>query len=333
MSENDKNINYYDLSAKYLSGEASKAEVEQLEQWVLSSADNKAHFQQFKKAWIWSGVGGNYQKIDVQKEWTAISGQLFGGAKVVPMQAKSGRRLSVMLSVAAAVVLLIVASVWLFQYLDGNKAVEVITENQVEEDRLPDGTQVALNQFSALTFEEQPERNVRKVKLTGDAFFEVEHDTTRPFLVTTENVSIEVLGTDFYVDARANQPRIEVIVQSGEVAVTAGAQRVVLGPDEKGVYDKATSSLTKRKNEDNNYLAWKTDILTFNAAKLEKVVFDLNRRFHAQISLADPALGNCEITATYEGQSLEAIVRIIEQTLNITANIEGEEVVFSGACE
>lgn len=333
MAEDNKNIDYYNLSARYLSGEASDSEVSQLEEWVLASDENKLTFQNFKKAWILSGIQGNYQKIEVEKEWETTAGQLFSSAKVVSISSKPKRRLSFIYGVAAAVVLLIVGSVWLFQFLKSPDYVEVITQNQIEEDQLPDGSEISLNQFSKVKFVTKTEDNSRKVELTGDAFFDVERDTLRPFIISTQNIEIEVLGTSFYVDSRVDQPSIQVIVESGSVSMIAGNQQIVLTADEIGIYDKSSGNLSKRQNDDVNYLAWKTGVLEFETTNLEKVVFDLNRRFHAEVSLANPALGVCEITATYANQSLEAIARIIERTLEIQADINGKVIVFSGACK
>lgn len=334
MADDNKNIDYYNLSARYLSGEASDSEVSQLEQWVLASTENKSVFQNFKKAWILSGIQGDYQKIEVEKEWKTTAAKLFPQAKVVALPVKSKRKLSFFLGAAAAVALLIVASVWLFQYLNTPNYVEVVTQNEIEEGQLPDGSQISLNQYSKVRFDTKAQDTLRKVELIGDAFFDVERDSLRPFLITTQNIEIEVLGTSFYVDSRVDQPSIQVIVASGAVAVKAGTQEIVLAANETGIYDKASGALSKKQNDNTNYLAWKTGILDFEATNLETVIFDLNRRFHAQVTLANPALGTCEITATYENLSLEAIARVIERTLNIKADIDGKNIVFSGrACD
>lgn len=330
MAEDNKNIDYYNLSARYLSGEASDPEVKQLEQWVLASAENKTLFQNFKKAWILSGIQGDYQNIEVGKEWKTIAGNLFQEAKVVPLVAKPKRRLSFVFGVAAAVLLLLVASFWLYQSLGAKNYVEVVAENNVEEEQLPDGTQISLNQFSKVRFDTKSAETLRKVELSGDAFFDVERDTLRPFIISTQNIEIEVLGTSFYVDSRKDQPTIQVIVASGRVAMKAGAAQIVLTANETGIYDKASGVLSKKESDDVNYIAWKTGILDFDRTTLEKVVFDLNRRFHANASIADNEIKACEVTATYDNQSLEAIVRIIEQTLGIQATINGNDIVFSG---
>ena len=334
MDEKNKHIDYYELIPKYLSGNASDAEVKLLEDWVLSSPENKQQFKAFKKSWILSGIDGNGQNIDVEQEWEKVTGQLFSEGKVVPMKAKSGRRIGLFLRVAAAAVVLLVASIWIFNVINGDDFIEVVTQNQVQEDELPDGTEIALNQFSTLKYTPGENDQYRRVELKGDAFFEVERDTARPFVITTQDVQIEVLGTAFYVDAREDIDQVQVIVQEGSVAVSVKAEKIVLVAGEIGIYDKSEKTLVKNQNEDVNYMAWKTGMLYFDVIPLERVVFDLNRKFHAKISIGDEAIKQCPLDTTFDHQSLDAIIKIIESTFNIKAERKGEEIILTGsACE
>ncbi len=317
---------YIELIPRYLSGNASDAEVQLLEEWVLSSPENKATFTAFKKAWILSGMKAGGVKVNTDQEWESLSGQLFTETKTVALRP----RRNAVLRIAAAVAVLLVAVFLLVQYLGGGEYMELATQNQVEENLLPDGSQISMNQFSSVVYAPRRDKQYRRVELSGDAFFEVERDTARPFVIQAHDLEIEVLGTAFYVDAREDQPEVQVIVQSGTVAVKAGTAKITLTAGEIGIYDKASGTLTEQENQDQNYMAWKTDVLVFEQTTLERVVFDLNRKFHARISIANPALKSCEITATYEGKSLDAIVKIIEKTLSIKAEMKGEEIVFSG---
>ena len=328
--EESPHTDYFQLMAKYLSGNAGDEEIRQLEEWVLSSEENRSEFRTFKKAWVLSGIKNNNLGIDAEKEWQSAAGILFPDAKTVSIQRRQQPRIGLYLRVAAAAVVLLLAGVWLFQYLDGAGSAEYSTENAIADNELPDGSQVALNQYSLVKFAPAANKKVRRVEMKGDAFFEVERDTARPFVIAAQNVQIEVLGTAFYVDAREEQPEVQVIVQSGTVSVSAGGQQVILSAGETGIYDKNSGVLSEKANDDLNYMAWKTNVLTFENTSLERVVFDLNRKFHSRISIANPALLACEITATYEHKSLEAIVKIIEKTLHITAETKDGEIVFSG---
>ncbi|HMQ46739.1 MAG TPA: FecR domain-containing protein [Saprospiraceae bacterium] len=330
MAEQEKHIDFDNLSVKYFSGEASEAEVRQLEEWVLSSKEFRDRFRQFKKAWILTGFESQSQPIDVEKEWTTTAAQLFTPTKLKPLKSNTQRRLWPYLAVAASVLLLITALFWLIPALSASHYKEVVAQNQVEKNQLPDGTQVALNQYTILRFDGKTDKQVRQVALNGDAFFDVKRDTTHPFVITAKEVVVEVLGTSFYVDARPELPFVQVIVQSGTVSMSAAARSVILTAGETGIFDVSSGELSEKKNEDDNYLAWQTNVLVFDNTDLDKVIFDLNRNFHTQISLAHPALGKCKLTAVFERQSLAAILKIIETTLNLSAKTEGGRIVLSG---
>ncbi len=326
MAEENKHIEFSDLTVKYLSGETSDSEVKQLEDWVLESSENKAVFNQIKQAWILSGIENNNHQIDVEKEWNLIDKQLLEKDKVVEMKPRRG--LKFYLSIAAAVAVILAASIWVLIPKDDIQ--EYSVQNQVAVNTLPDGSNVSLNQYSSVAFESKFDKQERRVKLTGDAYFEVERNEDRPFIVDAEDVEVEVLGTTFYVDSREELPNIEVIVQSGTVAVKAQEQRIVLNAGDTGIYEKSSKKLIKQTNEEDNYLGWTTDTLVFEEEKLELVVRSLNRKFHSQIEIDIEDTESCYLTAKFGFDKLEPILKIIEKALDITAERKGEKIILKG---
>ena len=334
MQEDKSHIDYFQLIPKYLSGNASNPEVKLLEEWVLSSPENKSNFNAFKQAWILSGLEKTDQSVDVEQEWRVTADQLFAEGQVVALPVKAKGRSVFFFRIAAAAAVLLLISFGLFQVLNKEAYIEIVAQNEVEEGQLPDGTQISLNQYASIKYALGEKEEYRRLELKGDAFFEVERDTVRPFVITTPEVEIEVLGTAFYVDARTDQAFTQVIVKSGSVSMTTARDQIILTANETGIYDKNTGDLIQQPNEDVNYMAWKTDSLVFDSTPLEAVVFALNRKFHAKVSIGNPVLNTCEITATYQDKSLEAIIKIIEKTLNIETEIKGEEIIFIGqSCE
>ena len=332
MQDQDPNINYSELISRYLSGNASDAEVQQLEAWVLESSENKEAFITFKKAWMLSGMRQTNEEIDVDKQWETTAAQLFEKTKVVKMKPQTNRRR--WLGIAAAIALLVIASIWIFQD-DKGATLMVEAKDEIRSVDLPDGSQVTLNQSSSLRYLADEKEAKRKVELKGDAFFEVERDETKPFVINTAGIEVEVLGTSFYVDARDNQAEIQVIVKSGSVAVRSGATETILTADEKAVFQKATGQLTKQQNKDPNYLSLTTNTLVFEQTRLEEVVFALNRQFQSNITIGNEGLKDCELDATYKDKSLEAILNILDGTFaGIEVKRNGEQIELVGTvCE
>jgi len=270
MKEENKNIDYHELCSKYLSGNATPIEVQQLEAWVLESKKNKEEFLALRQAWLKTNTKVVTKAINLDAEWELIEKQLGQQTKVVDLKPKSN---GLLLKIAAAVAVLVAASLWLFRPTDTGDNLIVFSESEVKEQALTDGSQIALNQFSTASY------------------------------------------------SRDQQDKIQVIVNSGTVAMEIGSQKVILTKGEVGTYVKSSQQLSEQTNDDPNFLAWKTKRLVYDNTPLEKVVYDLNRTFHAQVSLANSELNNCPITATYQNKPLE-----------VKATTNGQQTVISGTC-
>ena len=331
MSEKQSQAYYDDLITRYLSGNATDAEVQELESWVLADPVNKDRFTELKKAWMLSGMR---EKMPVNTEaalqdlWAKTEQK----TKVVKLdRSRSSRR---WLGIAAGILVLVAAVSLLWLQPWQSDSMTVATTDQIELFDLTDGSAVTLNQTSGIAYSYDKKEGVRKVELQGDAFFDVERDEEKPFIIKAREVEIEVLGTSFYVDARSDQPEVQVIVESGRVAVRAGGTEAILEANEKAIFDTETRQLEKVVNQDGNYLALKTGQLQFENSTLEEVVFALNRQYRSVISIGTEALRDCPLTATYNNKSLEAVLTILESSLpGVQIEQSGRTFVINGTCE
>jgi len=333
MQKKDTNDYYLELAAKYLSQNTTPAEVQELEAWVSARRENKEQFIEYKKVWLLTKIEENKKAIDVTKKWKETEHQLFSKkeeAKIIPFKPKKHPKR--WLSIAATITLLLVGSWLYFTYFQVNEIYIANTQNEPQTIELSEGSQVILNQESSVRFTIDKKEKRRSVELTGDAFFEVAKDENLPFVIQAADVEVEVLGTAFYVDARAQEDAIQVIVESGRVAVRANEEEQVLTPNEQAIYTKSTQSFEKQNNEDDNFNALKTNTLAFENASLEIVVFALNRQYNANVRLGNEALKDCEIDATYKDKSLDAILTILSSTFGIEIVKSNEEIVLSGRC-
>lgn len=328
-------IDYSELIPKYLSGNADSGDVQSLEEWVLVSPHNRDLFLTYKKAWILSGISNSQKNLNIDQEWSTLKTQLnipdHDNIKV--LKSRSKYNFSYLARYAAAILIIIASTIGIYRYFNSNKATTVITLNEVKSNTLPDGSEISLNSNSKMTYSVSKEVSAREVTLNGNAFFQVSRDTNRVFKVVADDVIVEVLGTEFYVDAREEQSQIVVIVRSGTVSVTSFTEKIILEAGQTGIYDKKTRSLFKSDNNDVNYLSWKTGILVFEKTELSQVVFDLNRNFGSKIKIENPVLNDCKITATFENKSLESIIKIIEKTLKIKSEVIENGILLTGrAC-
>ena len=323
------NLQIEQLIANYLSGNATDAEVRQLEDWVLQSAENKHQFQTSKKAWMLSNRAQTITDAQVDSNWKSISGELFEEPKVVPMP--KANNFQYLLRFAAALLLTISVGWWMMNSGKTESPLAVQTTDVSKNFDLPDGSNIVLNNSSELSYD--PQKENRKVTLDGDAFFDVKRDETRPFIIDAGGVEVEVLGTSFYVDSREDESTVQVKVASGKVAVRSAGKEQILEKGESAIFEKTTQKLTKESINDKNFDFLKTKTLSFEATPMSEVVYELNRFYNSKIEIEDGALIGCELTGTYKNKSFESILKIIEKTLSIESTATNNGIKFRGNCE
>jgi len=316
-----------ELILKYLSGNVSTSEIAELEAWVAADAEHRAQFMELRKVWMLGAMADGSEAIDIDAAWEHVDKTISAaeGTRVVPM--RSSR---IVWRIAAAVLFLIVAGTVLYLQLNPRDQ-QYFAQDTRQVISLEDGSTVTLNRYAELIWV-RDKSGRRTVALKGDAFFEVAKDPEHPFVIHTEELEVEVLGTSFYVDARTNQPTVDVTVETGRVAVRNGTNEVILSPEEKAIFNKALSTLEKQQNTDPNFVSVKTKTLYFKNSKLDEVARALNRQYQARVRVEQSVLASCALTATFEDKSLEAILQIIASTMDIEIVRQNHDIILRGSC-
>lgn len=217
---------------------------------------------------------------------------------------------------AAAIALLCVMSWSVYQYMKPVTMCTVSTLANQQEIRLPDGTLVTLNHYSTLTYPEEFKAEMRKVELTGEAYFEVSKDKKHPFIVETAPVNVEVLGTHFNVEAYPNDPDVTTTLLEGSVAVSnkLNTHRVILKPNESAIYNKERGSLVCETLEDAaDDIAWREGKLIFNDIPIREIARQLSNTFGVSINIDSKTLQDYRLTARFtNGESLTEILDLLQ---------------------
>ena len=145
---------------------------------------------------------------------------------------------------------------------------------------LNDGSVVWLNSDSRLEYPEQFVRGERRVRVSGEAFFDVVRDTTRPFVVETDRQSVSVLGTEFNVSAYPSEPVLTTLA-SGKVRVlpTNGAKEVLLLPGEQSVLNVEGDSLFVHPVRISDVVSWKDGIINIENMALCEILKVVSRAY------------------------------------------------------
>ncbi|MBS1662549.1 MAG: FecR domain-containing protein [Bacteroidetes bacterium] len=145
---------------------------------------------------------------------------------------------------------------------------------------LADGTKVWLNALSKLQYPGAFKGRERIVELTGEAYFEVAKDATKPFTVKVNGVAVGVLGTSFNVNAYNDEPEIRTTLLEGAVRVKKGASELTLKPGQQGI---AGDVLTQRAADVDRVMAWKKGFFSWDAADIHTVMRQLSRWYGVEI--------------------------------------------------
>ena len=188
---------------------------------------------------------------------------------------------------------------------------------------LPDGSKIFLNRNSELTYHANFGGRGRNVTLTGEAFFEIAPDVTRPFIISAGDAKVKVVGTSFNVITRNSEAAVEVFVKTGKVLLSnnSGTESLSLEPGYIGTV-KAKASV-KKLNDNPNYLSWNTGLLVYNGQKLNVVFSDLKRVYNMDIEVADTAILENRWTSPIDNQPQETIIRLICASFNLSYTIDG----------
>lgn len=319
MKENtDDNNELVHLATQKLTGEATAQEENRLETLLNKSEENRKFYSELKKVWEESNKASGITTQEINDEWVRIRGEI----------RKSKKKSFSFMKIAASIALLVAIGIAFFWFQNDDTEQLVVEEVKVQS--LQDGSLVTLNAASQLSFPETFSDEVREVELKGEAFFEVEKNPEKPFIIKTPTIEVEVLGTSFSVRSRDREATSSVIVASGSVVVKFGDSRLVLSPDEKAILDRSSGRLFKVVNDDPNYLSWKTRRFVFDDTSLEKVMENLSNTYQVDIQLKTANIRDCPVTVSFDNQSLEAILEVLKATLDLSIEKTSKGLEISG---
>lgn len=195
--------------------------------------------------------------------------------------------------------------------------------------QLPDGGRVILGPSSHLIVAAGYGERGREVELHGEAYFDVVHDATRPFVVHTGNATIRDIGTSFAARGDIDRP-VQVVVTSGSVTLRANAgpdSGAVLTAGAIGTLQPTGQVVVRRDASMAPYLAWMRDSLVFRDASLQEVSSDLQRWYGVVLRVGDTSLTRRHLTMTFSGDSLDRVLRVIGLGLGADIERRGDTVV------
>lgn len=311
----------WDLIILKLRGQVSKEEEANFKSW-LEQDDNRHLFLQLELVWKNIQNKTSSYEPDVEYYWKELSARMDQEKHVdVEMPTSSGKSKYIPLKhiyrvVAAASILLILtlSGAYYLGTRDSNQQTISQTYSSLTGKSkviLPDGTEVWLHSNTALTYNSSFKSDKREVSMRGEAYFNVTHDSQRPFIVNVDGVSVEVHGTKFNVNSCPSTENVLVSLYEGSVSMKVADKNIFLKPGQEGTYDKHNHSLDVKEGDVEFAKSWTNDQLRFENKNIREVCRYLSKWYSVDIYV-DPAIpDNQSYTFTLRNENLEEVVRMM----------------------
>ena len=323
----------YPLIAKHLANQTTKQEDAQLEAWRNALPENEKLFVELSAEWDLANKNLTEENIipDKEKIWNKIQ------KKIQPLVISYPKSFVIRVaSIAATVALIIGLSV---SFLVNNKMTEIPTltstfiapQGQKSQLVLADGTKVWLNSGTSLTYTNKFGDKDRKVKLTGEAFFDVTKNKDLKFVVSTGKVQVVVHGTAFNVKSYPTDANVSVSLLRGKVDVVSTDKEkslVLLASGQKAVVSKSNLKSTKISCDADVEGIWRLERLKFEGANITEVAQKLGKWYGVNIAVANANKFN-KYWFTVKSESLAEILKSMNSLHPIKYNIEGDKVLIS----
>lgn len=312
-----------ELLIKFLLKESTEAENLEVQKWRSADDANERYYVQFEKIWEAGKALSPDSEVDENAAWLKFQAKA-NQSSVQEAAVKPLKGGFAWLQIAA--VLFIAVGAWGAYSLFSSGYTDLGTDKQVLTQTLPDGSELTLNKNSQISYARNF-KNHRSIKLkSGNVFFDVAKDKTRPFIIDIENIAVEVVGTSFNIRHLENET--EVNVESGIVKVTLGKRQIKLYKGEKIVLNAQTNNLVKQPVTDQLYNYYKTNLFIASNTPLWKLISAMNEAYGSSIAL-DPKVKDLTINTTLKQGSLEMNLQIICETLGLKQSHNGSEILLS----
>ncbi len=342
----------WNLITKYLSGNCSDNEKEELNLWLKADRTNLEYFNSLKTIWqesklhslewdeneAWKKIDERIRKYkELQHSRSKIYYTLASAAgKVIG----SGSPPFNLLRTAAVLVILVTAVFLLtnksvkYENTKGETALleSASKRGEIKKVFLPDGTVITLNFSSKLNYPPKFAKN-REVYLEGEAFFDVAHNPDKPFIVHLNSADIKVLGTKFNVKGRPEQKNLQVVVETGKVSFSSRKDNgnnteVILTKNQMSTMEIGEKPIPPVSVDTRVQTAWLTGQLLFNKTPLKEVIAELERKYDVSITVTDNSYLTRLLTASFKDEPLETIIKTVGRALDLNFTVNAKEIKY-----
>ena len=316
------------LITRKISSQISAEEEEILANWISDNDENKHYYQDLEKIYVEAEteITSLAKNINIDDEWQRLR-------QSVQPQIRHTTYQTSWIRIAASIVIIATLGYIVWTNNTEPENITILAETSGQVVILPDNSIVTLNKGAALSYPQKFTNDERLLNLEGEAFFEVSRNPQKAFKVILNQGVVEVLGTSFNINAK-NNDQLEVVVVTGKVKLSNSVNEnfLILTKGEKGIIMNTNNLVAKANNTDVNFMAWKTRKIVFKDMELDEVIHTLNALYDTNISFSTEVGKNCKVTVSFDNQSIDAILSVLELTHDLEYKKSGDliEIVKSG---
>lgn len=297
----------HDILYKYFNRETSKEEEMQIADWLDISNENQTLFQKEREYYNMALLLADEEQITNSKR-----------TKLIPYWLKE-------IGKVAAVILIMLGIGFYYQWSTLNKLERAMNVVSVPAGQrvnivLPDGTHICMNAKSKLEYPSSFVGGSRKVKLSGEAYFTVTHDETKPFVVETNGYNIEVLGTTFNVESYTNTNDFSTSLIEGKVRITDKSDEtnhIVLEPSQQAKI--VNNKLVASSINDFEVLRWREGLICFKDKPFKQLAEQFEKYYEVRIIIENENLLKHELSGKIRiSDGIEHALRVIQKNTSFS---------------
>jgi ferric-dicitrate binding protein FerR (iron transport regulator) len=304
-----------DLIARYLNGDCSEAEIEEIKKWLTESRENQKFFFGIKDVWDATAP------VSADTEEHLLNFYKARSTKRIPVGSKGWRWPA---AIAAALLIGFISG----EIIGGHRLSEPPAEivysvplGSKSDLKLPDGTHIYLNSGSILTYSSDYSPKNRNVRLQGEAFFTVTANVQNPFYVSTRDFTTCVTGTQFNVCSYSDDETASVMLVEGklELSFPDREKNMHLAPGIKAVLDKKEGRIKTIRSDAVYETSWKDGKFIFKNIQFPELVKKLERWYDVKLVVSQAELNQYEYSGIFRNQ--ETIWQVLD-ALVLTSPVE-----------
>lgn len=235
----------------------------------------------------------------------------------------SRKRSAAFMKMAAAFIVLVAAGVGIYTFYQNGEVIYETPYGERMDVVLADGSKVLMNANSTLSF---IRKNPRNVKITGEAYFHVAKKpvTGEPFIVTTPDLKIKVLGTEFNVNSRSQ--KTEVLLDEGSIELDlAELGKLLMKPGDLILFSASEEKVLEQKVAEKPEVitSWKQGVLLLDSITLSETLRLLEQTYDVTAVLENDEIGDRILVGGVPNDNLETCIRALQTIYKL--NIELKE--------